>query len=100
MKKVSFLAGFILTAVFVLSAAFSQAQDSIQYQLVVRNSAGQLITNKQVSMKFSLIGGEQTYYQETMPATTDKFGNISVMVGTGKALKPSPCCEASKTKLW
>ena len=34
-------------------------------------------------MKFSLIGGEQTYYQETMPATTDKFGNISVMVGTG-----------------
>ena len=87
MKKMSFLAGLVLTAVFVLSAAFSQAQDSIQYQLVIRNAAGQLITNKQVNMKFSLVSGGQSFYDETQKTTTDKYGNISVFIGTGTAVK-------------
>ena len=87
MKKVSFLASFVLTAVLVLSTALCSAQDSIQYQLVIRDAAGQLITNKQVNMKFSLVGGEQSFYEETQPATTDKYGNISVFIGTGTAVK-------------
>ena len=89
MKKLSFLASFVLTAIFALSAALCTAQDSIQYQLVIRDAAGQLITNKQVNMKFSLVNGGQSFYEETQKTTTDKYGNINVFVGTGKALKGS-----------
>ena len=81
------MASFALTAVLVLSTALSSAQDSIQYQLVIRDAAGQLITSKQVNMKFSLISGGQSYYEETQKTTTDKYGNISVFVGTGTAVK-------------
>ena len=95
MKKVSFLASFVLTAVLVLSTALCSAQDSIQYQLVIRNAAGQLITNKQVNMKFSLTGGGQSFYEETQKTTTDKYGNISVFIGTGTAVK-----GAMKDVLW
>ena len=87
MKKTSFLASFLFTAVFVLSAALCSAQDSIAYQLVIRNSAGELVTNKQVNMRFALLKGDSVCYEETMPTKTDKYGNISVMVGTGKATK-------------
>ena len=89
MKKPSFLASFALTAVLVLSTALSSAQDSIQYQLVIRDAAGQLITSKQVNMKFSLISGGQSFYEETQKTTTDKYGNISVFVGTGTAVSGS-----------
>ena len=89
MKKVSFLASFILSAVLVLSTALCSAQDSIQYQLVIRNAAGKLITNKQVNMKFSLVNGGQSFYEETQKTTTDKYGNISVFIGTGTAIKGS-----------
>ena len=89
MKRLSFLASLALTAVLTFSTTLCSAQDSIQYQLVIRNSAGQLVTGKQVNMKFSLMSGEQTFYQETMPANTNQFGNINVMIGTGKALKGS-----------
>ena len=81
------MASFILTAVLVLSTALCSAQDSIQYQLVIRNAAGQLITNKQVNMKFSLVNGGQSFYEETQKTTTDKYGNISVFIGTGTAVK-------------
>ena len=87
MKKLSFLASLFLTAILALSAALCTAQDSIQYQLVIRNAAGQLITNKLVNMKFSLISGGQSFYEETQKTTTDKYGNISVFVGTGTAVK-------------
>ena len=87
MKKLSFLASLFLTAIFALSAALCSAQDSIQYQLVIRDAAGQLVTGKQVNMKFSLISGGQSFYEETQKTTTDKYGNISVFVGTGTAVK-------------
>ena len=83
------MASFALTAVLVLSTALCTAQDSIQYQLVIRDAAGQLITNKQVNMKFSLISGGQSFYEETQKTTTDKYGNISVFVGTGTAVSGS-----------
>ena len=81
------MASLFLTAILALSAALCTAQDSIQYQLVIRNAAGQLITNKLVNMKFSLISGGQSFYEETQKTTTDKYGNISVFVGTGTAVK-------------
>ena len=87
MKKLSILASLVITAIFALSTALCSAQDSIQYQLVIRNAAGQLITNKQVNMKFSLVGGGQSFYEETQKTTTDKYGNISVFIGTGTAVK-------------
>ena len=89
MKRVSFFTSWVLTAIFILSVAFCPAQDSLHYQLVIRDAAGQLVTSKPVNMKFSLMNGGQSYYEETQKTTTDKYGNISVVVGAGEKVKGS-----------
>ena len=90
MRKFVFLLGMALAAVLMSTSAVCAAQtDSIQYQLVIRDSEGHLVANKHVNMRFSLMSGGQTFYEETMLTTTNKYGNIDVMIGTGNALKGS-----------
>jgi len=88
-RTIVFFKALVSIVLTIATTIAAYAQDSIQYQLVIRNTAGQLITNKQVNMKFSLVSGGQSFYEETQKTTTDKFGNISVFVGTGIALKGS-----------
>ena len=90
MRRFVFLLGMALAAVLMSTSAVCAAQtDSIQYQLVIRDSEGKLVANKHVNMRFSLMSGGQTFYEETMLTTTNKYGNIDVMIGTGNALKGS-----------
>ena len=82
-----FFKAFVALTLTIVATIPAFAQDSIQYQLVIRNAAGKLITNKQVNMKFSLVNGGQSFYEETQKTTTDKYGNINVFIGTGTAVK-------------
>ena len=79
----------IIAVVAITFAALAQslAQDSFAYQAVIRDAQGELITNKEVSLKFSLMQGGKTYYIETQKAPTNQYGNIDVKVGAGTALQ-------------
>ena len=79
MKKV-LLALFIVLSSFV----FGQAPDMINYQGVARNSVGNVLPNKKLSMRLSIHEGESTgtiLYKETRTVTTNSFGLFTVAIG-------------------
>ena len=68
-----------------MAAVQSFAQDSFAYQAVIRDSEGELIADREVSLRFSLMQGDSAYYVETQNATTNQYGNIQVEIGKGTA---------------
>ncbi len=71
---------------FALSALTANAQlAGFSYQAVVRNSAGELVSNTQVSVRISLTNedGSAIQYQETQSVTTNGYGVLSLTVGSG-----------------
>lgn len=74
--------GVVLT---IMSTAHTFAQESFAYQAVIRNAQGELVTNNNVSLKFSLMNDGKAYYVETQKATTNQYGNIDVVIGSGQA---------------
>lgn len=82
MKKVfAFLAAIILTA-----NVFAQSPEKMSYQAVIRNSNNQLVTNKAVGMRISILQGSATgttVYTETQTPTTNANGLVSVEIGGG-----------------
>jgi len=65
---------------------FAQTPQSVPYQAVARNSAGNLLVNQSVSLRFTVhdaSGSGTTLYQETQSATTNSLGLFSVNVGQG-----------------
>ena len=88
MKKL--FAKTLLAVAFAIAAAMpSMAQESFAYQAVIRNTGGELITNKDVNLKFSLMQGGKTYYVETQKAKTNQYGNINVNIGAGTVVEGS-----------
>lgn len=81
MKKLSIK--LLATAAIMFTATVAtMAQGSFAYQAVIRDN-GELVSEKKVGLKFTLKQGGQEYYSETQQVTTNKYGNISVMVGSG-----------------
>jgi hypothetical protein len=88
MKKL--FAKTLLAVAFAIAASMpSMAQESFAYQAVIRNAGGELITNKDVNLKFSLMQGGKTYYVETQKAKTNQYGNINVNIGAGTVVEGS-----------
>jgi hypothetical protein len=83
---------YILIVLLFSSAIYSQTT-GITYQAVILNPAGQNIpgynnnrlplSNKLVCLRFKILAGTTLEYQETMPTTTDEFGMVNVIIGTG-----------------
>ena len=83
MKK-TFLKIAALFAVVVATTTSVLAQGSFAYQAVIRDSNGELVKDKDVNAKFSLLEkGKTAAYVETQKVKTNQYGNISVMVGSG-----------------
>lgn len=80
---------FILTLPIIncqLSTVNAQAPNAIPYQAVARNTSGNLITNQNVSLRFSIHDVSATgtiVYQETQNTTTNALGLFSVNIGQG-----------------
>ncbi len=87
MKKILFK--MMLLSCIVLTAFTSMAQGSFAYQAVIRDSKGQLVCDKTVGMRFTLSYDSKDYYQETQTPTTNAYGNVSVMIGSGKVASGS-----------
>ena len=80
-----------LILLFVMAAMIGHAQapQGIKYQAVARDAAGALISNTNVSMRFSIRSGSITgpvVYQETHTAMTNQFGLVTVTLGMGTAV--------------
>ena len=76
----------LIMIAFALSALTANAQlAGFSYQAVVRNSAGELVSNTQVSVRISLTNedGSAIQYQETQSVTTNGYGVLSLTVGSG-----------------
>ena len=76
---------FILFPLF----GFSQAPQKINFQSILRNTNGEVVSNKLVSLKISILSGSisgLTVYSETHTKTTDPSGLISLQIGNGTVL--------------
>ena len=87
MKKLSFL-----TASLASALVFSQVQDAMSYQAIIRNSSNQLVTNQNVGMRFSILKGSTTgtvVYSETQTQPTNSNGLVTVKIGAGTLVSGS-----------
>jgi uncharacterized protein (TIGR02145 family) len=76
---------FIL-AIVVSATLWAQAPQKFSYQAVVRNANNELVTNKQVGMKISLLQTSETgtaVYEETQTPTSNANGLVSIAIGGG-----------------
>ncbi len=87
MKKLSFLAASLASVM-----AFSQSQDAMSYQAIVRNSSNDLIKNQNVGMKFSILKGSPSgtvVYSEIQTQSTNTNGLVTVRIGAGTQVSGS-----------
>jgi hypothetical protein len=80
-----FVKSFLGVVLSITAMLHTYAQESFAYQAVIRNAQDELVTNKEVNLRFSLINDGKTYYVETQKATTNQYGNIDVKIGAGQA---------------
>lgn len=76
---------FLLLPIF----AFSQAPQKINFQSILRNTNGAVVSDKSVSLKISILSGSisgSIVYTETHTKTTDQSGLISLQIGNGTVL--------------
>jgi hypothetical protein len=68
---------------------FSQAPQKINFQSILRNTNGEVVANKAVSLRISILSGSitgNTVYSETHTKTTDASGLISLQIGNGTVI--------------
>ena len=85
MKKL-FTKFFVVMAMAIASGVSAFGQNGFSYQAVIRNVDGELITNKQVEVRFTLKHDGTVFYSEKQDVKTNEYGNIQVVVGSGEKL--------------
>jgi uncharacterized protein (TIGR02145 family) len=85
--KLAIQTGFMMMIFqFIGSSAFSQFPDKMSYQAVIRNHAGELVTDHSVGIRIQIKQGNQfggAVYVETHEAETDANGLVSLEIGGG-----------------
>lgn len=83
MKKITLLS---LTTIVFISNLISQAPNLMSYQAVIWDAGGNLVTEKTVNIKISILQGSVTgtsVYSETHRVQTNINGLVSLMIGGG-----------------
>ena len=81
MKKIIFS---LLSIILLAGSLFAQTPKGFNYQAVVRNSAGQLMANRMVSVRINILQGTAngtSVYQQTDNVTTNGNGLFTLVVG-------------------
>ena len=76
----------ICVAILLTVCVFGQTPEKMSYQAVIRNSSGQLVTNKSIGTQISILQGSANgseVYIETQTPTTNANGLISIEIGNG-----------------
>ena len=79
----------IIIMVFFPIFAVAQAPQKINFQSVLRNTTGEVVSNSSVSLRISILSGTITgtlVYSETHSKTTDAGGLMSLQIGSGTVL--------------
>ena len=74
----------LVSIILLTGTVFAQAPKGFNYQAVVRNSAGQLMANRMVSVRISIMQGSAngtTVYQQTESVNTNGNGLFTLVVG-------------------
>lgn len=65
----------------------SQIPNRFSYQAVIRNSNGDLLVNKNISVRISILeGSSSSIYTEDHSTTTNSNGLVSIQIGGGKTV--------------
>ncbi len=83
MKKVTFIALFIMIAIF----AIAQSPFYFNYQAAVRNNQNQVLANQNVSLKFSILENSETgtvVFTETHNTQSSALGIVNLQIGKGQ----------------
>jgi uncharacterized protein (TIGR02145 family) len=80
-----------IISVFLLTSfsVFSQIPSKINFQAILRNTSGEIISSKAVGVKMSIKSGTingNSLYVETHTKTTDVSGLITIQMGTGAVI--------------
>jgi hypothetical protein len=87
MKKI-----LLIFMLFATAMGFSQAPEKMNYQAVVRNADGSLITNSAVGLQISILQTSLTgtvVYKETHAQNTNVNGLVTLEIGTGTVVSGS-----------
>src|SRR5687768_6173901 len=83
-KLYSFIVLFLL---FSGLAIGQQIPRGMKYQAVARDRVGEVLANKKISLKISLVSGvgqDKVYYTEIHELVTNPFGLFDLVIGEGK----------------
>ena len=86
MKNTILVLALFIGVSFIASA---QAPLKMNYQAVARSASGDPITNQNITLRLSILGGSVSgspQYVESHAVTTNQFGLFSVQLGTGVIL--------------
>jgi hypothetical protein len=86
MKKITLTILIIVVNLLMSPVTFAQAPYKMSYQAIIRNSANELVANKTVGVKISIVAGSVTgpaVFSETHTPTTNINGLASLEIGGG-----------------
>ena len=81
---------FLFSCFFIISGSlFAQIGDKMNFQMIVRDSGGQLIESSPIGLRFKIVQDTNTgtlVFEETHTTTTNNIGLVTVKIGTGSAV--------------
>lgn len=78
---------FCFISVFVITINFAQVPQKINYQAIVRDNSNELLINKKVGLKVSILQlDSQMVYSEIHTSQTNQNGLITLQIGGGKSV--------------
>ncbi len=86
MKNQNYKISLVAFLLLFIGTVNAQAPDKFNYQAVVRNASGAIISNQAVAVRFTIhdiTASGATVYQETQSLTTNQFGLVNTAVGSG-----------------
>jgi hypothetical protein len=84
MRRITFL--FVIFLCILALNGYAQVPEQFNYQAVLRNSSGDLLVGQAVELEITIINnnaGGAVLYTETHNETTNAYGLVNLLVGTG-----------------
>jgi hypothetical protein len=79
---------FTLSLITFTFSLFAQSPQAINYQAVIRDSLGNIVANRSVNFRLSILDGMagSTQFSEQQAVTTNQFGLVTLAIGTGSSI--------------
>ena len=77
-----------LTVILISTMGFAQAPEKMSYQAIVRDAAGELVSEQTIGMRISILQTSATgtvVYQETHTPSSNVNGLVSLEIGDGSS---------------